>query len=46
MTKREDRVGFWGLLAQVCRSGWPATLRLAFLLMVCGGLVAASRLLG
>ncbi len=46
MMKRDERCGFWPLLGRVALAGWPATLRLALLLVVVTTCVTAPRLLG
>lgn len=45
MMKRDDRCGFWQLLGRVALAGWPATLRLAVLLVVVTTCANAPRLL-
>ncbi|OJV22876.1 MAG: hypothetical protein BGO26_00050 [Actinobacteria bacterium 69-20] len=45
MMKRDERCGFWQLLARVALAGWPATLRLALLLVVVTTCATAPRLL-
>lgn len=45
MTKRHERAGFWQTLGRVALAGWPATLQLAFLIVVLAAAAAAPRML-